>query len=201
MFLLAAARAEAQNARATPVPHHSMAGFGASYHIRTSGTKSATMRAEHSCPSTPMSKIDIRRAHALPLRQAKKQADIMAEHLGREFGLRSRWVQGRLHFERSGVEGVMTVTETEVQVQAELGFAVSLLRTTIERRLHSHFDTAFGADKAAGGKGSAARSTKAARSPVAAPKTTAARKTTAVRNTPAARSTTAAGKAPSRAKR
>lgn len=94
-----------------------------------------------------MSKIDIRRSHSLPVAEARKQADLMARHLNKEFDLQSRWRNGELHFERSGVQGVMKVSAQEVHISADLGFVLSLIKSKIEARLNSHFDDVFGADR------------------------------------------------------
>lgn len=97
-----------------------------------------------------MAKIEIRRPHALSLAAAKKQANVMAEHLKQEFDLVSTWDKDKLRFQRSGVDGTMTVSGEDVHVLAELGFLVSFLKPKIESRLHAHFDDVFGSpDKAA----------------------------------------------------
>ena len=95
-----------------------------------------------------MATIDIRRKHALSLAAAKKQADVMAEHLADEFSLESDWRGDELHFTRSGVKGVMKVAKGDVHVYAELGFLVAFLKPQIEKRLHAHFDDVFDAPAA-----------------------------------------------------
>ncbi len=102
-----------------------------------------------------MAKIEIRRPHALTLAQAKKQANAMAAHLKEKFDLESNWDKERLHFKRSGVDGVMTVSGNDVHVLAELGFLVSFLKPKIESRLHAHFDEIFGHPEAVAKKAAA----------------------------------------------
>lgn len=129
-----------------------------------------------------MSTIDIRRKHALSLTAAKKQADVMAAHLGEEFSLESTWQGDELHFTRPGVKGVMKVAKDEVHVTAKLGMLVALLKGQIEKRLHAHFDEAFPATPvkpAAAKKAPAKTATKAA--PAKAAAKTAAKKTSARR--------------------
>lgn len=128
-----------------------------------------------------MAKIDIRRPHALTLAQAKKQANAMAGHLKEEFDLESNWDKEKLHFKRSGVDGVMTVSGQDVHVLAELGFLVSFLKPKIESRLHAHFDDIFGPSDAAA-KRSVAGAPAAKKS--AAPAKKAAAKKTAPKSKP-----------------
>lgn len=104
-----------------------------------------------------MAQIGIRRPHTLTLAQARKEADVLAEHLKQEFDLESRWSGNKLSFKRRGVDGVMTVSGKDVHVAAELGFLVSLLKPKIEARLNAHFDDVFGKEGAAGAKPAAAR--------------------------------------------
>ena len=87
-----------------------------------------------------MAQIDIRRPHTLTLAQARKEADVLAEHLKQEFDLESRWSGNKLSFKRRGVDGVMTVSGKDVHVAAELGFLVSLLKPKIEARLNAHLN-------------------------------------------------------------
>jgi len=117
-----------------------------------------------------MAKIDIRRPHALTLAQAKKQADAMAGHLKEEFDLESTWDKEKLHFKRSGVDGVMTVSGKDVHVLAELGFLVSFLKPKIERRLHAHFDDIFGPPDALAKKAAAPAKKTPAKKTAAKPK-------------------------------
>lgn len=117
-----------------------------------------------------MAKIEIRRPHALTLAQAKKQANAMAAHLKEEFDLESNWDNDRLHFKRSGVDGVMTVSGNDVHVLAELGFLVSFLKPKIESRLHAHFDEIFGHPEAVAKKAPTKKPTEKSTVRVATPK-------------------------------
>jgi len=117
-----------------------------------------------------MAKIEIRRPHALTLAQAKKQASAMAAHLKEEFDLESNWDNDRLHFKRSGVGGVMTVSGNDVHVLAELGFLVSFLKPKIESRLHAHFDEIFGHPEAVAKKAPTKKPTEKSTVRVATPK-------------------------------
>jgi putative polyhydroxyalkanoate system protein len=139
-----------------------------------------------------MSTIDIRRKHALSLAAAKKQTNVMAEHLADEFSLESTWRGDELHFSRSGVQGVMKVTQDNVHVTAKLGLLVTLLKGQIEKRLHAHFDEAFDAPAAK----KAAGTTVSAKSP-AAKKATPGAKTARVAK-PAAKKTAAKKASPRR---
>ena len=116
----------------------------------------------------------------------------MAEHLADEFSLESTWRGDELHFSRSGVQGVMKVTQDNVHVTAKLGLLVTLLKGQIEKRLHAHFDEAFDAPAAK----KAAGTTVSAKSP-AAKKATPGAKTARVAK-PAAKKTAAKKASPRR---
>ncbi len=128
-----------------------------------------------------MAQIDIRRRHSLTLPRARKEANLLAEHLKQEFELESSWSGNQLSFKRSGVNGVMTVGSEDVHVMAELGFLVSFLKSRIEARLNAHFDDVFG-------KAGVAPAKKAAAAKKAAPaKKAAGAKKAAATNKPVRR--------------
>lgn len=126
-----------------------------------------------------MAQINIRRSHSLSLAQARKEANVMAEQLRREFDLESKWSGNTLSFTRSGVDGVMTLSSNDVHVAAELGFVASFLKSKIEARLHAHFDEIFGRS----GEPSAAVKAKATKTPAAATAAPAKKKTAPAKKT------------------
>jgi len=91
-----------------------------------------------------MSEINIRRAHALPLEDARRLAEDIASRLNQRFDLAYRWEGDALHFEREGVDGAVTVIDGEIQVQARLGFLLSLAKAHIEQEIHASLDEMLG---------------------------------------------------------
>ncbi len=90
-----------------------------------------------------MSQISIRRKHAIGLEGAKVAAQKVADDLGQRYGMSSRWVGDVLSFSRSGVDGTLRVTKTEVQLDAKLGFMLSAFRHAIEAHVNEGFDRYF----------------------------------------------------------
>jgi putative polyhydroxyalkanoate system protein len=90
-----------------------------------------------------MSEIRIRRAHNLPLEQARALAEQIARRLRDEFDLDYRWRGSALAFRRDGVEGTLTVSAAEIRLQARLGFLLSFLKPHIEQEIESHLDQLF----------------------------------------------------------
>lgn len=91
-----------------------------------------------------MATIDIRRKHGQTPAQAKAMVDKTAAAVGRKFGVSSAWEDDTLHFKRSGVDGQIRVTKTEVIVHAELGFLLGAMKPMIERELAAQLDKNFG---------------------------------------------------------
>lgn len=110
-----------------------------------------------------MSDIDIRRAHALSLSDARRQAEAMAAELRKRFELESQWDGDTLRFSRQGVNGALEVGKSEVRITAQLGFLLAFLKPQIEGHINDNLDRIFAA------------STKSAAKPAAKPAT--ARKT------------------------
>ena len=82
-----------------------------------------------------MSKIDIRHPHSLPMAQARKAVQDVAEKLDTRFGMQSRWEGDVLHFTRSGVDGHIALEPNELHVTAKLGFLLSAMKGSIEQEI------------------------------------------------------------------
>ena len=71
--------------------------------------------------------------------------DLLDACLCTGFGLRSRWQDDTLLFERPGANGDLAISEEEVILTVHLGFLLSALKPSLEREIQRHFDTVFGA--------------------------------------------------------
>lgn len=91
-----------------------------------------------------MSQIDIRRAHALPLKDARAKVERIAAAIAQRFDLECGWDGNTLRFRRSGVEGEIAVAAKAIRVHARLGFLLFALRPAIEREIHRVMDEEFG---------------------------------------------------------
>ncbi|MFN0302706.1 MAG: polyhydroxyalkanoic acid system family protein [Burkholderiales bacterium] len=98
-----------------------------------------------------MSDIDIRRAHALSLSRARKQAEAMASALKEKFDLDSTWEGNQLRFARPGIAGALTVLNGEIHLVADLGLLLSFMKPRIEGHINEEleriFSGPFGADR------------------------------------------------------
>ncbi len=90
-----------------------------------------------------MSTIDIRHAHSLSLAKARKAVEGVATKLGEKFGMDYRWEGDVLHFVRSGVDGRIALTPSQVQVTAKLGFLFSAMKGSIESEIRRVLDERF----------------------------------------------------------
>ena len=90
-----------------------------------------------------MPSIDIKRAHALPLAEAREKVEHVARHLDEKFGLHHAWDGNTLSFSRSGVDGHIKVGAKQIHVTAELGFLLMALRGPVEREIHRYLDEEF----------------------------------------------------------
>src|SRR5262249_21507024 len=103
-----------------------MAGHISSKTINSARTRflPPTTELRHHSSSTRgicMAKIDIRRKHGSSLKAAKAAVEKTAKAIGKKFAISSEWEGDTLHFQRSGVDGHIAVTKSEVHVYAELG--------------------------------------------------------------------------------
>ena len=93
-----------------------------------------------------MSDIKIRRAHTLPHDKARLAAEKMAKRLQKEFSLDYEWDGDVLVFERSGVNGELTVAPKHVEMEVKLGFMLRMMKPTIEKHINENLDQIFAAN-------------------------------------------------------
>lgn len=90
-----------------------------------------------------MSDIKIRRSHAMPHDKARHAAEKMAKRLKKEFDLDYEWDGDVLVFERSGLNGELTVAPRYVEMEVKLGFLLGMMKPTIEKHIHENLDEIF----------------------------------------------------------
>jgi putative polyhydroxyalkanoate system protein len=96
-----------------------------------------------------MSDIRIRRSHALAPKHARKAAEKMSARLSEAFDMQFEWEGEVLRFQRSGVDGQLTLGHYEVIIDAELGFLLAMMKPKIEQAIHENLDQIFGEEKKA----------------------------------------------------
>ena len=94
-----------------------------------------------------MSDIKIRRAHALAPKHARAAADEMSARLSEAFDMEFEWDGEVLRFQRSGLDGHLTLGHKEVMIDAQLGFLLAMMKPTIEQSIHENLDRIFGEAK------------------------------------------------------
>jgi len=91
-----------------------------------------------------VSTIDIHAHHTLSHEDALTAADELSSDLAKKFGIDYGWEDEVIHFERPGVSGQITVNETELSIQANLGFMLMMLKGPIEQEIVSYLKEHFG---------------------------------------------------------
>ncbi|MGA9575952.1 MAG: polyhydroxyalkanoic acid system family protein [Lysobacterales bacterium] len=91
-----------------------------------------------------MSTIDIHAFHNLSHEEALNAADELSADLAEKFGIDYGWEDEVIHFERPGVSGQIRVKETELRIQARLGFMLLMLKGPIEQEIIRYLEQHFG---------------------------------------------------------
>ena len=87
-----------------------------------------------------MADIKMIKYHALPLAKAKQLVQKAADDLGNEYDLASEWHGDTLRFHRSGVEGQMKVTTSEIHLDVTLGFLLRPFKAKFVEHIEHNFD-------------------------------------------------------------
>jgi putative polyhydroxyalkanoate system protein len=91
-----------------------------------------------------VSTIDIHAYHTLSHEEALKAADELSVDLAEKFGIDYGWEDEVIHFQRPGVNGRISVQETELRIQANLGLMLMMLKTPIEQEIVRYLENHFG---------------------------------------------------------
>ncbi len=95
-----------------------------------------------------MADIEFTKAHSLTIAKAKALVQHAAEALAAEYGLSSEWHGNTLHFHRSGVDGQMHVTDSEIRLHVTLGFLLRAFKGKFIDHIESNLDRLLAEQKA-----------------------------------------------------
>lgn len=91
-----------------------------------------------------MSHIDIRHPHSLAPAQAREAVQRLAETLAERFGVTYAWLGDDLQFQRSGVDGRVSLEPGALHVTAKLGFLLGAMKGSIEHEIRRVLEERFG---------------------------------------------------------
>jgi putative polyhydroxyalkanoate system protein len=93
----------------------------------------------------PMADISIVQEHALTPGMARAAAQKVADKIATEYGLACRWDGDVLRFERSGVQGSLTLEAERAAMRIQLGFLMGAFASTIEAKVAESMRRVFAA--------------------------------------------------------
>lgn len=82
-----------------------------------------------------MSEISIVQEHNLSAEQAREAAQQVAQRIAAEYGLACKWDGDVLRFERSGVEGALSLEGQRAALRIRLGFFMAAFASAIEAKV------------------------------------------------------------------
>jgi putative polyhydroxyalkanoate system protein len=86
--------------------------------------------------------MKIQREHGLGKDEARRRVGEIGDELCDKYGLNSSWIGDEMQIKGSGINGCIAVAEQSVDVEIKLGFALSMMsstiRTSIESALEEH---------------------------------------------------------------
>jgi putative polyhydroxyalkanoate system protein len=87
-----------------------------------------------------MADIRMIKYHSLPMTQARALVQKAADDMAEEYDLTSQWAGNTLHFRRSGVQGEMRVTESEIDLEVTLGFLLKAFKSKFVEHIEHNFE-------------------------------------------------------------
>ena len=107
-----------------------------------------------------MSDISLVKPHSLPVAKAKKLVQKIADGLAADYDLGSEWHGDTLRFHRSGVDGQVEVTKSEIRLDVTLGFLLKALKGKLVEQIERNFDEVLPAKPKAEAKKPAKKTTR-----------------------------------------
>ena len=90
-----------------------------------------------------MADINIVQTHNLTPERARAAAQEVADKIAREYGLACNWEGDVLRFERSGVNGVLTLTAQQAAMEINLGFLMGAFAPAIRAKVADKMEKVF----------------------------------------------------------
>ena len=90
-----------------------------------------------------MAEINIVQKHQLASDQARAAAQQVVDKLAEQFELSCRWDGDVLHFDRTGVNGKLTLAPDQAQVQVTLGLFYGAFAGVVESKLKDKMARVF----------------------------------------------------------
>jgi putative polyhydroxyalkanoate system protein len=87
-----------------------------------------------------MSDFTLVKRHSLPIAKVKVRVQKVADELAAEYALSSEWHGNTLRFHRSGVDGRVHVTGSEIRLDVTLGFLLKPLKGKFVNHIERSFD-------------------------------------------------------------
>ena len=91
-----------------------------------------------------MADISIVQEHKLTHKKAREAAQKVADTIAGDYGMECEWDGDVLRFERSGVQGQLTLEKKKAEVFIRLGFLMSAFAPTIEAKVAESMKKVFG---------------------------------------------------------
>jgi putative polyhydroxyalkanoate system protein len=91
-----------------------------------------------------MPEITIVQEHKLTPKKAREAAQKVAERMAAEYDMEWEWEGDVLFFERSGVQGSLTLEDKKAEMFIKLGFLMGAFASTIEAKVAENMRKVFG---------------------------------------------------------
>ena len=87
-----------------------------------------------------MSNINIIKPHHFGLDKGMEVMMTLAEDLAKQYGAEYVVRGSQVAFRATGIEGLVSLSDHDIQIEAKLGFLMSALKGTIENQIHHKID-------------------------------------------------------------
>ncbi len=87
-----------------------------------------------------MAGFRLTKPYTMPKEEIRAAAEGLADSLGREHGVRSRWEGDRVKIKGAGVDGELSFHDGLIDVSVRLGLLTSMFEGTLRREVQRYLD-------------------------------------------------------------
>ena len=87
-----------------------------------------------------MAGFRLTKSYTMPKEEIRAAAEGLADSLGREHGVRSRWEGDRVKIKGAGVDGELSFHDGLIDVSVRLGLLTSMFEGTLRREVQRYLD-------------------------------------------------------------
>ena len=87
-----------------------------------------------------MAGFTVSKPHTMPLEEVRAAAEQLAKELRKQHGLRYRWQGDTATFNRTGIDGLLSIDDNRISLKVKLGFLAAAFERPLRQAVTDYLD-------------------------------------------------------------